>query len=48
MKEQQKKKKKANKRTERKVSDVADVLDNFTLDMDTDGHENYDFKVDFA
>lgn len=46
MKEQLKKKKKANKRSERKVNDVADVLENFTLDMGDDD-ESYDFKVDF-
>lgn len=45
MKEQLKKKKKANKRSERKVNDVTDVLENFTLQMGND--EDYDFKVDF-
>lgn len=45
LKEQLKKKKKVNKRSERKVNDVADVLENFTLDMG--GEEDYDFKVDF-
>lgn len=49
LKGQRKKQKKATKRTEKKVNDVADVLENFTLDM-TDGGEDkaYDFKVDFT
>lgn len=42
----QKKKKKANKRSERKVNAVADVLENFTLDM-SEGGQNYDFDADF-
>lgn len=46
-KEQLKKKKKAIKRNERKVNDVADVLENFTLDMGHDAEEDYDFNVDF-
>lgn len=41
-----KKQKKANKRSERRVNDVADVLENFSLDMSGKG-EDYDFKVDF-
>lgn len=48
MKNQRKKQKKATKRTERKVNDVADVLENFTLDMDDGGNKPYDFKVDFT
>lgn len=48
MKEQLKKKKKAHNRSERKVNDVADVLENFSLDMGDEGEdEKYNFQVDF-
>lgn len=46
----QKKKKKANKRNERKVNAVADVLENFSLDMSGGsggGGQDYDFEADF-
>lgn len=44
----QKKKKKANKRSERKVNAVADVLENFSLDMSGgSGEKDYDFEADF-
>lgn len=48
IKDQRKKAKKANKRSERKVNAVADVLENFTLDMsgNSDG-QDYDFEADF-
>lgn len=38
-----KKQKKVSKRNERRVNDVADVLENFSLDKG----DSYDFKVDF-
>lgn len=41
-----KKQKKVNKRNERKVNDVADVLENFSLDVGSK-NDSYDFKVDF-
>jgi len=44
LKRLRKQQKKTLKRSDKKVSDVADVLENFTLDMGTD---DYDFKVDF-
>lgn len=44
LKRLRKQQKKTLKRTDKKVSDVADVLENFSLDMGTD---DYDFKVDF-
>lgn len=40
-----KKMKKANKRSERKVNAVADVLENFSIDMG--GEKDYDFSTDF-
>lgn len=40
-----KKAKKANKRSERKVNAVADVLENFSLDMS--GGQDYDFDAEF-
>ena len=44
-----KKQKKASKRSERKVNDVADVLENFSLDaMNTGEDKPYDFGVDFT
>lgn len=46
IKEMQKKKKKANKRSEKKVNAVADVLENFTLDM-SGGGQDYDFDAEF-
>lgn len=42
----QKKKKKANKRSEKKVNAVADVLENVTLDM-SGGDQEYDFDAEF-
>lgn len=41
--------KKANKRSERKVNAVADVLENFSLDMSEgkSGGQDYDFDADF-
>lgn len=40
--------KKTNKRNERKVNAVADVLENFSLDMGGDsGGKDYDFDADF-
>lgn len=49
MKDQRKKQKKATKRTEKKVNDVADVLENFTFSMGDDAADKpYDFKVDFT
>lgn len=44
LKRLRKQQKKTLKRSDKKVSDVADVLENFTLDMGTD---DYDFKVDY-
>lgn len=46
LKNLQKKQKKTNKRNEKKVNAVADVLENFTLDMGG-GDEDYDFKANF-
>lgn len=45
MKELRKKEKKANKKSTRKIDEVADVLENFSMDMG--GGEDYDFKTDF-
>lgn len=45
MKELRKKQKKANKKSSRKVDEVADVLENFSMNMGGDG--DYDFKTDF-
>lgn len=40
--------KKANKRSEKKVNAVADVLENFSLDMSgAGGSQDYDFDADF-
>lgn len=41
-----KKAKKANKRSERKVNAVADVLENFSIDMGG-GDKDYDFEANF-
>lgn len=38
--------KKTNKRNERKIDAVADVLENFSIDMKTDD-QAYDFETDF-
>lgn len=45
MKADLKKIKKSNRRSERKVNDVADELENFSLDLGDGG--KYDFDVDF-
>lgn len=43
-----KKAKKANKRSERKVNAVADVLENFSLDMSGNSEgQDYDFDENF-
>lgn len=43
-----KKMKKANKRSEKKVNAVADVLENFSIDMSGGGGDNdYDFDAAF-
>lgn len=47
MKQLRKKMKKTNKRNERKVNAVADVLENFSLDM-SGGNQDYDFETDFS
>ncbi|XP_031628850.1 guanine nucleotide-binding protein-like 3 homolog [Contarinia nasturtii] len=47
MKQMRKKAKKTNKRNERKVNAVADVLENFSLDMSNE-KEDYDFETDFS
>lgn len=47
LKELRKKMKKANKKSERKVEAVADVLENFSIDMGGGGDDDYDFKTDF-
>lgn len=48
IKDMRKKMKKANKRSERKVNAVADVLENFSLDMSGgSGGQDYDFDADF-
>lgn len=46
LKDLRKKMKKSNKRNEKKVNAVADVLENFTLDMGG-GSQDYDFAIDF-
>lgn len=46
LKAQQKKAKKSNKRNEKKVNAVANVLENFTLDM-SGGDQDYSFEADF-
>lgn len=43
MKDARKKQKKSNKRSEKKVNAVADVLENFSIDMGQD----YDFSDNF-
>lgn len=45
IKELRKKQKKANKKSSRKIDEVADVLENFSMNMG--GVEDYDFKTDF-
>lgn len=47
IKEMRKKAKKANKRSERKVNAVADVLENFSIDMSGGGGADYDFETDY-
>lgn len=39
--------KKANKRSEKKVNAVADVLENFSIDMSGGGDQDYDFDAAF-
>lgn len=46
IKEMRKKMKKSNKRSEKKVNAVADVLENFSLDM-SGGGQDYDFDAAF-
>lgn len=46
IKEQLKKKKKQNARNEKKVSKIADVLDNFSLSVSND--DKYDFDKDYV
>lgn len=45
-KQMQKKEKKTHKRNEKKVNAVADVLENFSLDMGGDD-QDYSFEADF-